>query len=64
MNEPVNLAKENGKGQIPSKMQIKQSKKGRHSLAFYNVKISNEDDAKENSFNGIIVPGQISLKFD
>ena len=38
MNEPVNLAKENGKGQIPSKMQIKQSKKGRHSLAFYNVK--------------------------
>ena len=38
MNEPVNLAKENGKGQIPSKMKIKQSKKGRHSLAFYNVK--------------------------
>ena len=64
MKKPINLEKENGKCQSPPKMQIKQCKTVRHTLAFNNIKKSNKDDTIENSFNVKVIPGNIYIFFE
>ena len=61
MKKPINLEKENGMCQNPPKMQIKQCKIVRHTLAFNSIKKSNKDEAMENSFNVKIIRRKISF---